>query len=466
MNNVVNNVAKGKKLEESLPLYAKHMMSLYNKMANMQFAMNYYTYFEIFSEYEGKSNTELAEMVKELNRIINIAVLSPVTGQEREDAVKAIDDLRNRVIGVMNILTTYVDNFSKYEYVSNRIEYRFKDEHLPSGYSDEEKAKEILRYIISKEDNAAINSKILDIIGQLPVRMVKNKFYEYVNEGINVYSEADKKSFDNFMYILRSASLLDRPEGFEEQYPEFAGILSQLDKINFSKIGEEEFKSMSDKLTYVTEQVNNLVDIYIMIAELINAVYVVILAAPYVEEEPVTDVCRRIGKKIYDLFICEEYVTIDEETDELMSRLEGKPEEIMAECAESEFALDTVRADYMSMAESVMCNHIYEALFMCEKLLSGSNFVDLSEEAEDIKLDMSYFEECKSEFLKELADLFASRDKLFSRAVMADILSSLPVFFNNMDEVKEYVIASLDNCRDEAEKLGCLEIVNGIIGAE
>ena len=41
-----------------------------------------------------------------------------------------ISSLRNRLIAIMESITDYVDKFKIYEYVLNRVEYRFKDDEL------------------------------------------------------------------------------------------------------------------------------------------------------------------------------------------------------------------------------------------------------------------------------------------------------------------------------------------------
>ena len=48
--------------------------------------------------------------------------------------------------------------------------------------------------------------------------------------------------------------------------------------------------------------------------------------------------------------------------------------------------------------------------------------------------------------------------KLINRAVMAHVLASLPVFFNNVQEIQNYVYSSVNGCSDMAEKTACAEI--------
>ena len=52
------------------------------------------------------------------------------------------------------------------------------------------------------------------------------------------------------------------------------------------------------------------------------------------------------------------------------------------------------------------------------------------------------------------------------RAVMAAVLSMLPVFFNNTEEIQDYINSSLIQCSDEAEKKAVVEVVRMIIAGQ
>ena len=46
---------------------------------------------------------------------------------------------------------------------------------------------------------------------------------------------------------------------------------------------------------------------------------------------------------------------------------------------------------------------------------------------------------------------------------MSATLSELPVFFNNISELQDFVYNCLHGCTDMAEKKGCLEIISSMI---
>ena len=97
----------------------------------------------------------------------------------------------------------------------------------------------------------------------------------------------------------------------------------------------------------------------------------------------------------------------------------------------------------------------YRDLEIMDKLLSGSMFVDIDNIAVMgvLNVDTDYIAACKEKLTNEFADLFAANSMTVNRAIMAKILSNIPVFFNTTDEIREYVNGSLSRCREKSELL-------------
>ena len=77
-----------------------------------------------------------------------------------------------------------------------------------------------------------------------------------------------------------------------------------------------------------------------------------------------------------------------------------------------------------------------------------------------------YIEEKYGQLEKQLTDLFDRSEKPVNRAVMAHILSELPVFFGNVEEIKNYVYRSLNACTDLAEKAAVVQILESMMQEE
>ena len=119
-----------------------------------------------------------------------------------------------------------------------------------------------------------------------------------------------------------------------------------------------------------------------------------------------------------------------------------------------------------ALPEGVTSSYI-QCLDVIQKLQSGSDFVDIApkEYFEEIPAD-SYADSVAERFIKELDELFASKEVCVRRAVMASVLSMLPVFFNNTEEIQDYINSSLIQCSDEAEKKAVVEVIRMLISGQ
>ena len=240
MNKIIKEINDNKNLEMNLPVYANYLTNLYNKSAAVEMAMDYYTFYEMLSDGE-YNDDKLKACTEEFNNIVKTYVLNRKADESREEGISKIDSLRNKVYRIVDVLAAYADVFSRYEYVSNRCEYLFKEVQTDTKYTDEDFTRDIMQYIFSYEDNTVINSKICEIIAELPLRLTKNKFFELLSDGLSVYSKTDKTAIDDFVYILKSSSMLVLPENLEE-YSELNSIYKMLREINYSDITKEQFE--------------------------------------------------------------------------------------------------------------------------------------------------------------------------------------------------------------------------------
>ena len=59
----------------------------------------------------------------------------------------------------------------------------------------------------------------------------------------------------------------------------------------------------------------------------------------------------------------------------------------------------------------------------------------------------------------EVKELFNNSSRMVRRAIMANTLEKMPVFFKTSQEVADYVMASLIQCNDEAEKYASKQLI-------
>ena len=472
MKKYINEISKNKNLESNLPIYASYMMDLYNKRAGVEFAMDYYTFQGMISDNVTKDDY-LLKYTKEFNDIIANYVLNIIVDDSREQAIAKIDSLRNNVYNVVEVLTCYADIFARYEYVINRCEYLFNEIKTNSKYTDEDFTREVMQYIFSEEDNAVVNSRICEIISELPLRMTKNKFFELLDGGMSVYKDTDKITIDDFIYSVETSAMLKMPENMEH-YTELFEIYNEIKAIDYKNITEKEYRDTAEKLNFAADYIERATDIFMILQGLINKAYVMVIAAPYVDTEDKevknsVDIIRNINENFYN----DEFITLEEKITDNFIFLEGVPEKIQNIIQSAEYVLDDVKKDKLNIVKNIMADKIYLGLFLCEKLLSDSLFINLSAEYnifEEKTVDKNdetditeYLREKQDKLITELTEFFNSNQKIVNKSVMSLVLSKLPVFFNNITEVQDYIYNSLNNCTNKAEKAACIEIINGLM---
>lgn len=450
MKDLANSISKGKNLEMVLPKYGQGMMSVYYKYAAVRLAMNYYTYSEMLGERLDDENKDfIGKSYLSFNEILNEILEGNVVGEKLENAIYKIDSIRNDIIKTMKGLTSLVDIFNIYEYALNRVEYRYKDSSHITMKNDEEFTSSLMQYILSSKDKTVINANITETVRQLPLRMTKARFFELLQEGLKVYRDSEKSSVDDFIYMISSSSMVYIDDYTKEISDDINSILRDFENTDFSNIDEELYNSLYEKLKFGIDYVQCSVDKYMLFTELVNDAYAMLLAAPYADD---TD-CK---EKQALIKIVE--AKDDGSAEDALVMLEGSQERLNSIYTQAEYAIDEVLGKYMDIAESIMLGAMYNSLKRISILESGSYFVEFDGKRNTEIAGEAYVLEKFEQLSNSLKEFFASHNKLINRAVMANIIACLPVFFNNVEEIQNYVYNSINGCSDLAEKKACVEI--------
>lgn len=356
----------------------------------------------------------------------------------KEEPVKELSLARDELMERTDILTSYVDKLSVYQYVLNRIELRFSDEIEP--IEEETFLQKTMQYIFSTRDNMIINELIKEIIGQLPVRMTKAKYFERLENGLSVYKGADSSSLKSMLYTLRTSAMLYHPKREGQYYKEHGALLSKLQETDFASITKEEHGRLEKVLETAGEELMAEIDQCMLYMEAVNHFYGAFLVKPMTQQavEPIVDSCLAsvfagdLGKAEGEL-----------------RRLEGRQERLM----EKEPVLEQGLFGAALEEEGV------KELLMAQALGSDSLFMELDLETQDTVVDQAMAVEETQQLIKELKELFSQNPMAVNRAVMANTLSRLPVFFESSQEVMEYIQNSLEQCHDLAEKTMSMKLI-------
>lgn len=470
MNKNIKQINKdihgGKLLEENLPKLFNHLSDHYNNLAGVKLAMHYFAFYEAYADDEDTWSKDSLELIQKVNRIIHDNVLKGNSGMDREAAIQEVDALRKGIMQRMNALTVYTDIFQIYEYVLNRVEYRFYNE--VASFDDEEFAREILRFIFDTEDNMIINEKIKEIIGQLPVRLTKQKYFELLKGSIQAYLGADVSSLESYLYMLKTSAMLYKEEGMETLYPALWEKKTILSQIDFKDITKEVYDKAISVIQAASLTLEIETTVFFGLQEIINEVYAMLLCAPYAgmveQSSDSEEALISIISEINEYFTRMEKKDLPDQLVEKFNYIEGIQEELSYDIAALEDSLYEVNTNYKAIVESLMLNQLLNILLCTKDLLSNSLFIDLDlvKKKEEVVDEEKVEQEVKA--LEEaIKTLFGTHDRMISRAVMANTISKMPVFFINHTEVMDYVLYSLERCSDAYEKAACFEIINDIM---
>lgn len=428
----------------------KKQLSAACNFAYTRLALNYYTYYETFLE-----DSLLSNRLAPLN-----AGYQALLGRflEGECDVKALDGLRNRVKEEMETVTSYAETFQAYEYVLNRLEGRFAPQLL--GDTDKvshehEMTMRIMSYILELEEIAVVNERIRSVLGELPVRLTKQKFFALVKRGLSVYKGGTKGSLDEMMYILRGQALLNRPEDMVNGYEELHSILKEFETADYKEIAAEEFRHLADEMNRAGDMLMDDTGELLLLMELVNDLYVLFIsrgsAMMEVSEE---QRLKEILFGVLALFNSGENEPIPEELTKKLTRLEGRQETYFEQWMDDGPSMEEIKELGTREREDAL-------IVKVGLLLSGSAFMSLDGPGPDAgeTVDNVMLGKEMERFFQDFSAAVKGWPRILIRAVMAKVLSCLPVFFESLDEVQEYVESSLVSCTDYMEKAITMKLI-------
>lgn len=368
-------------------------------------------------------------------------------------SLAAVGALRQRVQTEMECIIAFTDCFRIYEYVLNRVERRF-DPTLPlSGLSDQEMASQILNFITSVKDAADMNRRIQEVIGQLPVRFTKQKYYSMVQEALSAYIGAQGEALENAMYLLRTAGMAELSDAQKENYPELKAYLDTLGQITFRTMTKEDYQKASGVLALGSEMVGTLSEYYQMLQEMVNDLYLVAMTKADAVRDIEREQCSfRILKGLLEM----EEGMIPEVVEEELYNLEGVQEEYYEKYLRVEPAPEYQDGE----------DEDFSKMRIADLLMSSSNFASLEPKKEFREVTRQDVDAAFDAFVEQIDPVLKSCQKPVVRAIMATTLSALPVCFNSVNEIQEYVVNSLGGCSDLEEKETSIDLIHQLMEME
>ncbi|MGN0297718.1 MAG: hypothetical protein ACI4C1_00795 [Lachnospiraceae bacterium] len=459
---IVRRLQKKKDVDFNLEQYVSNMYQDTYDLSSIRLTLNFPTFYEMYRDKQ--SLLEIPECIETLSRryVAIAANLANYQPEMREELLQAIVDLREYSTELMQVITTFADRFSIYEYVLNRIEYNFRED-PNAGIDMEVFRQKLLAYITADKDGNASRMRMTEVIEQLPMRMSRSRFFEVLKNGLSVYKGSEQQSVKDVIDMIRTCAMLSEPEGFRKYFPDLNGVLFDMDSSSFSDLTEENYQMLLSRLTAGLQALNAYMDISLMIQELINDTYVVILSAPYVEEGISQGLFQKVVETLSFRMMEEKWDTLENEFFADYDSLMGKQEASYAKFNTGESALEDFAEMYEEKINQRNLKEAFEGLRTLSRLLSGSVFATLRSEIDATIAESQDIDRYYEDLAGELREVFKIHPKNINRAVMAKILTHLPPFITRYDDLESYIETSLMGCRDANERAACVEILSNIM---
>ena len=246
---------------------------------------------------------------------------------------------------------------------------------------------------------------------------------------------------------------------------EDAAILHGFDNlknVKFKEMDSKGYDEFKDRLSDITMYIDDEMDNLMRVQEILNDLLLILYTNDEKEEDNVVKGCDEIIKNTNLLFLNKFSSKSLEEIEDMFVMLEGEQEKIYPHLSAYDIT-DQIKESYADKIKQLDLVEEYNIVFKLPKLNSDSMFVKLDKVENNDVVDEAYLENQKEQLINDYRELFKDTDKMITRAVMAQALSELPIFFNNISELQDYIYNTLSICNDKAEKLACIEIINGIM---
>lgn len=439
----------GREPEKNLPVYLKGVAGAYYRMANFNLAMQYATFAGAFSGHGLFFGEEEDLYAKQLKELLMQYVSGMVTPELSEEGLKKLLALRTEFIDRMQVLTAYTDKLYLHEYVLKRLAPGM--EHTEEEIDSNDAVNELTGFLFHEGRKDYLRENLSYVISELPIRMTKARFFEWVKQTSAAFRESDAESLNRSFYMLYSAAGLLEPLGME-RFAELKTALEYFDTLDYRSMTEEKYEEAKVMLETVTEHLSGFSDSYCSMMELINSMTSIFLMLPFVspEDEKSVGCCINALK----LSLREEPAT-EEELMEAFSALEGVPEELETELLAEEGILSEFPVKD-SLIEAMMQKVLFSRIQYAKQLHTTSLFVNPEETFEKVE-----FDEEIEKFCKILSEKMDQGQKAMNRARMAQVLYHLPVPFTKSSDVQSYMMSTLDNCHDASEKTAAMRIIRG-----
>ena len=219
----IKEINKNHNVDEFLPKYVKGSMHYNKSYACYRLALEYFMFYETVSEELASAASSANDTLAVLNGIIREFFEKNPGDSECKDMAGRLLVLREEVKDQVQVLTAYLDCFIIYEYIFNRIQYRFDE--MGEMPDDNEFIQKVISYVFASEDNTVVNENIRFMIEQLPMRMLSSKYFDIIHESVSLYKGSRASSLEGFEYMFRTNAMLYKDDNMSVYFTDRKSVV-------------------------------------------------------------------------------------------------------------------------------------------------------------------------------------------------------------------------------------------------
>ena len=462
---LIRSLERGHRDKESLDRFAVQTKQEGKRLSSVLLALNLPSYLDQLydEEQEIKPHPLVLTTTDRLMELLAPLMQALSDGMEvSAETTDAILAVRDSNIRHMHLLSAFADRFTVFEYVLNRLEHRFSGKTLPDGYDDADKTQEILNLLSAITDQAARQSTVIQLIEQLPMRMTKKRFFQVIADGLDVYKGSERQTVEDLLFMVRTAALMEEPDGMSEDYAALYRIAGELTQADYTTLDEAGYEKLYQTVSIGMKELNRQMDLVMLLQDLINETAVLALTSDVEASDESVEIS--IPFITCSIEAAKQKRPLTEDAYAGFEQLEGIQEAASSRFLELSAAADEFSQAYQDDIRKLDMEQTFVVLEQLSRLLSSSRFASVSA-AETLTepADEAYLNAVKASLQKDLSEQLKKLPKLMSRAVMAKVLTMFPLFIREYQELESYIAGSLSSCTDEAEKVACLEILDDLL---
>ena len=401
----------------------------------------------LFDKFESEK-PEWYDMALEVLKLIGQA--GTADPKEYGRIAGELEKIRTEVESQMREVVELRDCLSVCEYVLRRL-----CEPEPSAPIDDGKeATSIISLIFRSKDSVTVREGVKAAIASLPLRIARSRFFDIVEGALESQLGRTEKDIDDIVSNIEGFGGLIVSEGCIADDADASDLVETVFGSDLSELSTQELQKLYDRCKEATLRTAIRIDAISDVGFMINAALLELTASQYIGKGQ-GEVFTNATVTAFINNLLNAFESADRKIFEEGLLYEGIDESELEKLEEIRYKIPGYEDPFLQMAKSES-EEVYRDAQKCVTLVSDSIFGALGETDPGKTVDRDMIMQKAKELKEKLTQAFSSGSKLLQRARMAGILSKLPLFLNNSDEVKDYIRNSLESCRDEREKAAAI----------